>query len=328
MKQVLPAKRRARFASIGGFCGQQLGPGTESLCHTTFTGNTESGKTNNERLLLIQLAFLNQCIYLADRSYQPFREDRKRGVVYSYKPIEAQLAHEPIVDTPTAVTLLKHLYGIVDERRTERRKVQTANAIVPFQDVYLFIDELAAFAGESKEVMQYVGRPVREARQYGVFFVGAVQDLLNQTLSNDNGAIRENFLTNFYGGGDLTTARMVLNLAKGETIDETGLGVKGVTYLRAKGAGIEKIKARTPLSDDQATQLLLLDKPPVEREEVPIVEAEELQETRLSGELEIAFQLFTHGTKTARDVGQVMGIGKDKANNLLNELQTMGMIQR
>lgn len=29
---------------------------------------------------------------------------------------------------------------------------------------------------------------------------------------------------------------------------------------------------------------------------------------------------------TAQDVGQVMGVGKDKANNLLNELQSMGYI--
>lgn len=237
----------------------------ESLCHTTFTSSTDGGKTNNERMLLIQLAFLGQCIYLADRNYQPFREDRKLGTWYDYRPIEKMLALPPIVDTQQAVTLLKYLYSVVEDRRTERRKVQNANAIVPFKDKYLVFDELPAFAGEDKEIMILLGRLLREARQYGVFVIAAAQDLLNATLGSDNGAIRENLLTNFYGGGDLTTARLVLNLAKGQMIDETGLGRQGVTYLRAKGAGIERVKARTPLSDDLATHMLLDDLPAINR---------------------------------------------------------------
>jgi hypothetical protein len=76
---------------------------------------------------------------------------------------------------------------------------------------------------------------------------------------------------------------------------------------------------------------LLGDKPPVTKQ-LPAFSAQtavlEPEVNELSPELETAYQLFTHGTKTARDVGQVMGVGKDKANNLLNELQAMGMIQR
>lgn len=241
----------------------------EPLCHTTFTSNTDGGKTNNERMLLIQLAYLQQCIFLCDRNYQPFREDRKLSaeagypVYYDYRPVEKMLACEPIVTTQRAVTLLKFLYSVVEQRRLERRKVQNANAIVPFKDKYLVFDELPAFASEDKEIMILLGRLLREARQYGVFVIAAAQDLLNQTLGNDNGAVRDNLLTNFYGGGDMTTARLVLNLAKGQTIDETGLGRKGVTYLRAKGAGIERVKARTPLSDDVATHMLLDELPAI-----------------------------------------------------------------
>ena len=34
----------------------------------------------------------------------------------------------------------------------ERRKVQTASALTPFEDIYLVVDELAAFASEDKRV--------------------------------------------------------------------------------------------------------------------------------------------------------------------------------
>ena len=315
----------------------------ESLCHTTFTSATDGGKTNNERMLLIQLASLGQCIYLCDRNYQPFREDKKLGTWYDYRPIEAQLAHEPIVDTKQAVALLKFLYSIVEDRRTERRKVQTANAIVPFEDKYLFFDELPAFASEDREVMILLGRLLREARQYGVFVIAASQDLLNQTLNNDNGAIRDNLLTNFYGGGDSTTARFVLNLAKGQTIDETGLGIQGVTYLRAKGARIERIKARTPLSDNNATMMLLGDRQTKNKEALPdwTIESipqtqplhEQIGHTQLTGDLKRVYdackELRAIDYKpSARNIELRTGIDKDKANNLLNRLEAMGYLDR
>src|SRR5271157_2784161 len=37
-----------------------LCPTSEGLCHTTFTGNTDSGKTSDERLILIQLLYLRE----------------------------------------------------------------------------------------------------------------------------------------------------------------------------------------------------------------------------------------------------------------------------
>ena len=252
--------------------GQELitVPIGEKLCHTTFTGNTDSGKTNNERFLMLQLLFLQQIVYLCDRNYQRYRQDRKTGAVYDYSPIEAQLASEPIDRASDALALMKYLYSELEDRRIARKK-----AIVHFPDVYLFIDELPAFCGDEPEIMDYVGRFLRESRQYGIFFVGAAQDLLNQTLNNDNGAVRENLLTNFYGGGDSTTARLVLNLARKETIDETGLGQLGVIYLRAKGAGIERVKARTPLADNEATFTLLAGMQPREKREIPrVVESE------------------------------------------------------
>src|SRR6266487_683508 len=210
----------------------------EGLCHTTFTGNTDAGKTNNERSLLIQLLFLEQIVYLCDRNYQRYREDKKQGCYYDYQPIANLLKHEPIDQAKQALALLKFLYAELEDRRARRK-----HNLVKFPDIYMVWDELPAFCGDEPEIMKYVGRFLRESRQYGIFFIGAAQDLLNNTLHNDNGAIRDNLLTNYYGGGDMNTARQVLAIPKGETIDETGLGIKGITYLRAKGAGVERVKA-------------------------------------------------------------------------------------
>lgn len=298
----------------------------ESLCHTTFTGNTDAGKTNNERMLMIQLAFLGQCIYLADRNFQPFREDKKLGVYYDYRPIVASLAHPPVTETKDAVALLRYLYSEVEGRRIERRKVQSANAIVPFKDKYLFFDELPAFAGESEEIMLLLGRLLREARQYGVFIIAAAQDLLNTTLNNDNGAIRDNLLTNFYGGGDMTTARLVLNLAKGMTIDETGLGVQGVTYLRAKGAKIERVKARTPLSDNAATMLLLGDRQPVREPQTETLTLEREPEPEQADDIQIIVDAWEQGHQTLDALAGVTGWTQHKVRVCVGKARAHGHI--
>jgi hypothetical protein len=328
LREFVPSKDGILLAKSHELITVPIG---EPLCHTTFTGNTDAGKTNDERFLAIQLLYLEQIVYWCDRNYQPFRMDKKQGCIYDYTPIERLLAMPTVTDTKTAVALLKHLYGIVEERRLERRKAQSANALVPFRDIYLFFDELPAFAGEDRDIMLYIGRLLREARQYGVFFIGAAQDLLNTTLSNDNGAIRDNLLTNYYGGGDMTTARMVLNLGKGERIDETGLGIQGAKYLRAKGARIERMKVRTPWCDDAATHMLLDDMSPQERyERFNIVDAETqtepLNDLDIAGDLRQVYNavvglLGDNETVSSRNVAEITGFGKDKCNFLLNELE-------
>lgn len=327
-------------------------PAGEDLCHTVFTGNTDSGKTNDERMLLIQLLYIGQICFLCDRNYAPLRQDRKSGAVYDYRPIEAQLAYPAIDTAKETLALLKYLVAELDSRRAQRRKAGQAGVISRFEDMYLFMDELPAFCQEQPDIMKYVGRLVRESRQYGIFFVGAAQDLLNATLNNDNGAIRDNLLTNYYGGGDDTTARKIMNLQKGEKLDEVGLGKHGLKYLRAKGAGIEHMKVRTALSDNDATLLLLADMParkqltssifvPSTPASVPADEdsedfyeddTEELTPA-LSGDMLAVYnaykELINEGQRgSARAVEGVTGIDKDKANGLLNRLADLGYITR
>jgi len=297
----------------------------EGLCHTTFTGNTDAGKTNNLRFLMLQLLSLGQVVYLCDRNYQRYRLDKKTGVVYEYGPIEAQLAHEPIDMAKDALALMKYLYSELEDRRIARKK-----AVVPFDDIYLVMDELPAFCGDEPEIMEFIGRFLRESRQYGIFFIGGAQDLLNQTLRNDNGAVRENLLTNFYGGGDPTTARMVLNLAKGEQIDETGLGQLGVFYLRAKGANIERMRVRTPLSDNEATFTLLAGMPPREQREIPVVETpvpeEQMEYPTDEEDLERVVEVWHEGYQTLDTIMGATGWTQHKARVMLGRARVHGLI--
>lgn len=307
-------------------------PAGESLCHTVFTGNTDAGKTNNERMMMIQLLYLEQICILCDRNFQRYRIDKKLNTTYNYEPIEQQLQYPVVTTANQALAMLKFIVSELDDRRIQRQK-----AIVHFPDWYLFMDELPAFCNEQPDIMHYVGRILREARQYGLFFIGAAQDLLNTTLKNDNGAIRDNLLTNFYGGGDDTTARLIMNLKNGEKLDETGLGVQGAVYIRAKGAKIERVKARTPLSDDPATQMLLSDMPVRQQLEMPVVESNATRvptpDDGLSPDLQAVYnaceQLSDGGLKiSSRNVEKITGINKDRANNLIQQLEMLGYVER
>ena len=210
-------------------------------------------------------------VYLADYNYRTLRRDKVTKEVYDYRLIERQLAGDPVFTSKACLELLRYLYRQVDMRRDLLRY---SKELLEFPDIYCFLDELPAFAGEEKGIMLVLGKLLREARQYGIFIVCAAQDLLNETLNSKNGAIRDNFLTCFYGGGDMTTGRLILNIPKEETIDEAGLGEKGVCYVRAKGAHVERVKGRTPLADQLATDMLLAGLP--ERQKVVPVLGDDL----------------------------------------------------
>lgn len=298
-----------------------LCPTSEGLCHTTFTGNTDSGKTSDERLILIQLLYLREVVFICDKNYQSQRIDKKSGVVYDYRPIERLLAHSPITESRDTLNFLLFALQELDRRRALRRFEP-----VDFPDWYIFIDELPAFCAEESEIMKHVGRIVREARQYGIFFVGAAQDVLLNTLGGDNGAVRKNFLTNFYGGGDATTAKLMLNIAPGESIDETGLGKMGIKYIRAKGAGIERVKARVPLSDDLATQILLSNLTPMSQIEIPEVVESNQPDKDLDIVYEACMRLKEEGVKVTTDrVTELVPFSRGKVGNLMKALKEQGI---
>ena len=228
----------------------------EAMCHTALAGRTDSGKTNTELLLMAQLLFLGECVYLCNPHYRRLWQDTS-GETFDLTVMEPHLAYEPITEPHTVIELLTHLKYELDDRKL-KAKYQLAR----FDNVYLFMDELPAIAHYVPDVMDMLGVFLRESRKYGIFFVGAAQDMLNATLDSDNGAVRQNFLTNYYGGGDETTARLLLDLAKGEKLDQTGLGRKGLFYINAKSIGNGKQRVRTPLVDSRSLSMLFTGRSP------------------------------------------------------------------
>jgi hypothetical protein len=95
---------------------------------------------------------------------------------------------------------------------------------------------------------------LRESRQYGIHVITEMQDALVKTIGVDSGC-RDNLRTGYYYGGNITTARVLLNLEKGETIDETGLGQKGAAYLRTLTN--KAVPGRVPFLSNAALYMLL-----------------------------------------------------------------------
>jgi len=107
---------------------------------------------------------------------------------------------------------------------------------------------------EKPEIAPHLAKMLRQGRQYDLCFIGATQDMLVKTLGTSSG-IRECFRTGYYTGGDMTTARVILDLQKGQTIDEDGLGVEGRVYLKTAMSLAQEV--RVPFASSQSVYELL-----------------------------------------------------------------------
>jgi hypothetical protein len=95
---------------------------------------------------------------------------------------------------------------------------------------------------------------LRESRQYGIHVISEFQDALISTIGGNSG-VRENYRTAYYFGGDLNTAKVLLDLPKGAKIDDRGLGSMGAVYLRSKANAVAP--GRVPLFSNRSLYALL-----------------------------------------------------------------------
>lgn len=198
------------------------------LLHSVATGPTGGGKTNIVRMLLMQLVYIGCETTLLDIHYAPIKEDED-GKPIDWRPIVNNLAQEPIYDLKAIVKYMEWLAFTELENRIARgRNLQPLG-----KPIYFAMAELPALLAEAgDEVAQPLAKLLRQGRQFLIYFVGDSQDLLTATLKMTSGP-RECFRTGFYTGGDQTTAKALLDLPNGVKLDETGLGKKGLVYLKA-----------------------------------------------------------------------------------------------
>jgi hypothetical protein len=150
-------------------------------------------------------------------------------------------------------SILRHAAtALLDKRKNLRAHSQPVG-----KHTFFVIDEYPAIVAERPDVAKYVGKLLREGGKYRLHLVIASQDFQVKTIDPSDktgGAIRDNFDTCLYVGGDTTTARELLDVTIPRTV-ETTLG-KGPIYLRSQTHKQASL-ALTPWCDNEALYTLL-----------------------------------------------------------------------
>lgn len=228
-----------------------IGPGgklittpVKYLCHVALAGATGGGKSNAMRLLIPQLQAVGARVALADPHYTSY--DVESGD--DWRAIEARLTLRPAVKASDIEDLLKWL--ALDElpRRLEMRREQKPVG----QPFFLAIDELPAIVADVPGAQDYMGRLLREGRKVQLLLLTAAQDWLVKTVGG-TGAVRDNFRTAVYVGGDPTTARVLLDI-QGK-VDDGQLGA-GLAMLRSRATPTAQT-VRLPLASNASIEQLL-----------------------------------------------------------------------
>jgi plasmid stabilization system protein ParE len=212
-----------------------------------FVGYAVEHNTNTTRLLTAQFERAGAQVYLASPNFAQVKLNQNH--LEDWRPIVQHLAAPP-AQTEQEIARLLHGFRTL----LENRKRQEQGTPRRGQDVYLILGEWPGIVARVKDAPQILELLLRESRQYGIHIVTEFQDALVKTLGVSSG-VRENLLHCYYFGGDLTTARVLLNLKKGESLNETGLGKQGAAYLRANEQTI--VAGRVPHCTNRALYLLL-----------------------------------------------------------------------
>lgn len=221
----------------------------DQLVHIALAGSTRQGKTSIIRELLLQLCYVGATCILLDPHYTPYDietdEDWTPFTPYlrfnpleckSYDKIEQILHH-------AATTLL-------DKRKVLREQMKPVG-----KPAFLIVDELPAIVAERPDVQKYIAKLLREGAKYKIYLCVASQDFQVKTVSpQSGGAIRDNYKTCLYVGGDTTTARVLLDCDVEKSVEST-LG-QGPVYLRCASQK-QAALARTPFTDNYALYQLL-----------------------------------------------------------------------
>jgi hypothetical protein len=229
------------------------------VCHVGLAARTGGGKTNTTRLLTAQFEFAGARVYLASPNFAQLKLNKNH--LEDWRPIVQHLAAPPAQSDAQIRTLLLQFRQLFEHRKTVEQRTARRGA-----DVYLVLGEWPGIVKRVKEAPEILELLLRESRQYGIHVVTEFQDALVNTLGVDSG-VRENLLHCYYFGGDPRTAKIVLDLQKGVTLNETGLGKYGAAYMRANEKEI--VAGRVPHFTNRALYMLLGAPPdPVTDEEI------------------------------------------------------------
>ncbi|MBV9691876.1 MAG: hypothetical protein JO202_19425 [Ktedonobacteraceae bacterium] len=223
------------------------------LVHIALAGSTRQGKTSIIRQLLSQVLSIGCDCVLLDPHYTPYDVESNED----WTPFTPHLVERMRAD-PMECKEYNRIEQVLQWASTtllEKRKARRSASKHPGNDLFFFIDEYPAIIAERKSVQKYVSKLLREGGKYRIHLVIASQDFQVRTVFADvGGAIRDQFDTCLYVGGDKTTVREILETDVRE-IPESQLG-KGLVVVRAPTCK----KARpgfTPWMDNEAIYSLV-----------------------------------------------------------------------
>ncbi len=192
------------------------------LCHVALLGATGGGKSNLLRLIIPQLQAFGAHVALADPHYAPI--DPENGD--DWRLIEQRLIYPPAVKAGQIDQLLDHLTEELERRLERRRKNERVG--VP---LFLCFDELPSIADLVPDAVPRIGRLLREGRKVHLLTIGASQSMLIKEVGGSS-ALRDQYRTSFYVGGDRKSASGLLDIPE-RLIDDGPLG-KGIVLLRSE----------------------------------------------------------------------------------------------
>lgn len=232
-----------------------LGPGGtpltasvgDDLCHIVLCGATGAGKTNTMRLLLVQLLAAGCAVYLLN----PKHTDRHWRTGEDWTTLAA-------ATTPgRAITDFAEIGAIMRRVRYEElpaRQARFQRGAKPGVPLFLVIDEWPLIVGSDPTLADVLADLVRLGREYLIEILTASQDVLVDTIGGSSGD-RAQFQTRYYGGGDATSKRVLMQpQPKGGLPEPPG---RGVMYLWATPTGRKPELVRVPLVDNADITRLL-----------------------------------------------------------------------
>lgn len=244
-----------------------LGPGGtpltasvgDDLCHIVLCGATGAGKTNTLRLLLVQLLAAGCAVYLLN----PKHTDRHWRTGEDWTGLAAATA------PGRAITDLREIGALLRRIRHEElpaRQARFARGDKPGVPLFLVIDEWPLIVGSDPALADVLADLVRLGREYLIELLTASQDVLVDTVGGTSGD-RAQFQTRYYGGGDATSKRVLMQpQPKGGLPEPPG---RGVMYLWATPTGRTPQLVRVPLVDNADIDRLLRNGAETERNGEP-----------------------------------------------------------
>ena len=221
----------------------------KDLCHVALAGLTGNGKGVIMRLIMAQLCKVGVSVLLLNPHYMPWDYSGDED----WTPYEPCLQKQP-AECSGYATIKTYLRWMTDTLLVQR--IERARQGKPIgKPFFIIIDELPAIVGEIKEAPGYIAKILREGRKYGIYLIIASQDFLVKTTGMDGGGVRKCFKTVFYVGGDVTTAKVLLNDSHKDQIPENDLG-KGTVMLRCATTK-DAVVARVPYVDNTSLYQLL-----------------------------------------------------------------------